>query len=185
MPAAPANSATPAAAITSRRLTAVACRLFPARVAAADRVADPIALAAIEQDQLVCVGHGIVLSEMSNVSAAIGKDQMRCRGAFLGAAMPARSPAGNVPQSHLRGAQQDPDGELVHAAILPQPIRYEAESGQMRFPDAVEIFSCQGLAARARGLPSGSRGAPAHVTECRRLATSRPSGGCSKHDPLP
>ena len=61
---------------------------------------DPIAFKSIEKQDLVRLGHCLVMSSVAQVHAAVGKDQLRSRCALFGALMAAGPPAVRVPNGN-------------------------------------------------------------------------------------
>jgi hypothetical protein len=91
-----------------------------AGIAALDGMADAVALAGIEEQNLIGLGHGIVTPEMAHIDAAIGIDQLCRRRAFLRPAMPAPAAAHHVADRDDVGGKQALAGKLRHDAGLPR-----------------------------------------------------------------
>src|SRR5262249_34915260 len=90
-----------------------------AGVTARNRVADPIALVGVEEQDLVHLGDGVVRFEMSDEEAAIGKDQVRGVGAFLVAAIAAATGAAHVPDRDELALEERSGGDVGHDSLVP------------------------------------------------------------------
>lgn len=90
-----------------------------AGIATLDRVADPIGLGLIEEQQLVGFGDRIVAADMAHEDTAIGKHQMRGGGAFFFALVPAFAAADDVPYPDGAGVQERLYRELRHGRCVP------------------------------------------------------------------
>jgi hypothetical protein len=70
---------------------------------------DLIPLVRVKEQHLVGIGDRLIVPDVPQVNAAIGKYKMRGRGAFFHAAMTARAAAPDVPQRHGIRIQQAAD----------------------------------------------------------------------------
>ena len=75
-------------------------RQHQAGIAAGHRMADLITLSFIEQQDMVGIRHGQVAAHVPQVQPAIGEHEVRVRGAFLGAAVPAAARAVHETHGH-------------------------------------------------------------------------------------
>jgi len=81
-------------------------------IASRYRMTDLIALACVKEKYLVRIGYRLIAADVPHVNAAIGKHEMRGRGAFFCAAMTARAAATDVSQRYGIRIQQMVDFEL-------------------------------------------------------------------------
>jgi hypothetical protein len=85
------------------------------RVAAFDRMADPIHFAGVEEQHLTGFGHGQVVADVAHVDAAIRKHQLGFVRALFFAHVPAQTGTIDVANGNGRRRQQRVDGEFGHA----------------------------------------------------------------------
>jgi uncharacterized protein YdhG (YjbR/CyaY superfamily) len=77
-----------------------------AGIAAANRMADAVALAGIEEQHLVGFGYGLIGAEMTDIGAAIGKDDLGGGGVFFRALLAAAAGAVDVADGDRGGLEQ-------------------------------------------------------------------------------
>jgi hypothetical protein len=81
-------------------------------------MADPVTFHRVEKEHLVRFGDGLVLSDMSNVDAAIRKHKLRGNGTLFWALISASSSAVRVPYGEGWGLQQRLNVKLGDAIIF-------------------------------------------------------------------
>jgi len=81
-------------------------------------MADPVAFHCIEKEYLVGLGDGLVLSDMSDVDAAIRKHSLRGNGALFWALISTSSSAIRVPYGNRRRLQERVNVKLRQKFIL-------------------------------------------------------------------
>ena len=89
-----------------------------AGVASGNGMADAIALADVEEEDLVGFGYGCVASEVADVGAAIGEDHLRDLGAFFGTGMGMAAAAVHIADGDAPGVQQGLNGDLRHGIVF-------------------------------------------------------------------
>ena len=74
-------------------------------IATSYRMTDLVSLAGVKKKYVVGIGHSLIAADVPHVNAAIGKYELRGGGAFLRAAMTARTAAADVSQRYGIGIQ--------------------------------------------------------------------------------
>ena len=83
-----------------------------AGIAACHRMTDLVALAGVEEQDMIGIGDGLIATDVPQVYPAIREHKVRRRDAFLHAAMTTFAAAMNVPQRHGIRVEQTRDLEL-------------------------------------------------------------------------
>ena len=81
-------------------------------------MADPVTFHCVEKEHLVRFGDGLVLSDMSDVDAAIRKHKLRGNGALFWALISASSSAVRVPYGEGRRLQKRVNVELRQLLVF-------------------------------------------------------------------
>src|SRR5262249_12692253 len=111
-----------------------------------DRMADPVSLVSVYEDDLVGLRDRLCTTSVLYVRAAIGEHQMRRRDAFLSALVPACALAHHVPYRHRIGRQEGASVEVGHVH----------ESRSSRRSIATSMRSSGEAARRFRDDPGGA-----------------------------
>jgi hypothetical protein len=87
-------------------------------VAARHRMTDPVALAGIEEQNLIGLGDSLIAPQMAGEDTAIRKHKFGGARAFLGALMAAISSAAHIAHRDAIGMQQGPGGKFRRGRFL-------------------------------------------------------------------
>lgn len=88
-----------------------------AGVASGNGMADAIAFAGVEEEDLIGFGDGLIVAEVADPGSAIGEDELDGGGVFLGAATAVSAPAVHIAHANGGRSQEEIFGEFLVGGV--------------------------------------------------------------------